>query len=92
MVLPPNKGVIMDMDDFKDLREVAAGAGNGFLVQTAKNTLKIFAALFFVGPLLAYMPVFGLTGWGIIGGIAGLLASLTLVFCYTEIRFLIKGD
>lgn len=81
------------MSDFEDLQEVAGSrAKNNFLARTAKNTLKIYGFLFLIGPLLAYPPIFGTMGWGVAGGVAGLLMSLTLAFAYTEIRFLIKGE
>ena len=82
------------MNDFEDLQEAAAqhGGKNSFVSIVARRMLKFYGFLFLIGPLLAYPPIFGVTGWGIAGGMAGLLMSLTLVFAYSEIRFLIKGD
>jgi hypothetical protein len=78
------------MNNFEDLQEVAKGAHKGAIPVIAKRMGLLYFVAFPVGILLLYPPVFGLTGWGILGGIAGLFMSLTIIQAVLEIKFIVK--
>lgn len=79
------------MGNFDDLQEVAKAAHKSAVPVLAKRLFLFYFVGFPVGALLLYPPVFGLTGWGIVGGIAGLFASLTMIQAMLEIKFIVKG-
>lgn len=81
------------MDNFEDLQEVAAQGSdkNSFWPTFTRRMVKFYAIWFLIFPFFG-PAIIGVSGWGIAGGVAGLLMSLTLVFFYTEIHFLIKGE
>lgn len=77
------------MNEFEDLQKLAGGKsvwkGLGFAY------IKFFI-LIPAGLLLLDLPIFGLNGWGIAGGIAGFFMALTAMCAYEQIHFLIKGE
>lgn len=77
--------------DLQDLQDFAHNAQKSGLPVIAKRIFIMLFAGFPAGVLLLYPPVFGMTGWGILGGIAGLFMSLTAVVAGIEIHFLVKG-
>ena len=79
------------MNNFEDLQEVAKNAHKSVIPVIAKRLAWLYGGLLIVLPCLLYPPVFGLTGWGILGGIAGLFMSLTIIQAVLEIKFIVKG-
>ena len=80
------------MNEFEDLREMAAGANHAFLPQFFKRYVIFLFVALPGAVLLLYPPIFGLTGWGIAGGIAGVFMSATIIVAGLEIHFLVKGE
>ena len=76
---------------FDDLASVAKGADKKAVPTLIKNMFLMYFVWFPVLVLLMYPPIWGFSGWGVLGGIAGILASLTLTQAALEIKFLIKG-
>ena len=77
------------MNNFEDLQKFTVGKSvwKGLAPGSIKFFILIPAVL-----LLLYPPLFGLFGWGITGGVAGLCMSLTCICGIEEMQFLIKGE
>ena len=79
------------MNNFDDLQEVAKNAHKSAVPVLAKRLFLFYFVGFPVGALLLWPPVMGFAGWGVLGGIAGLFMSLTIVQAALEIKFIVKG-
>lgn len=80
------------MGNFDDLQEHAATAHKDYVPTLARNLFRFYLLSLPLVALLAYPPIFGLNGWGVLGGIAGFFASVTIFNAYQEAHFIVKGE
>ena len=83
------------MNNFEDLQEMAADPAHkkqhrGFWILLFSYPLFMLSLMYVL--CLGMIVVMGWEGWGMLGGIATLLAMLTLPVFFQEIRYLIKGE
>lgn len=79
------------MGKFDDLQEVAKNAHKAYAPQFAKGMFIFYVIGFPAVGLFFWAPIMGASGWGISGGIAGFLASVTIAFAAREAYLTIKG-
>ena len=79
------------MNKFDDLQEVAKTAHKTYVPQLITRMFVFYMVGFPAAALLLWAPVMGASGWGITGGIAGLLASITIAFAAREAYLTMKG-